>query len=69
MHISFKENILTGNVIKATMIYFNISCIIATANSVVPGKMCPQNLKSNDFLIFTELLTKISNNESIIELN
>ena len=44
MHISFKENILTGNVIKATMIYFNISCIIATANSVVPGKMCPQTL-------------------------
>ena len=23
MHISFKENILTGNVIKATMIYFH----------------------------------------------
>ena len=44
MHISLKENILTGNVIKATMIYFNISCIIATANSVVPGKMCPQTL-------------------------
>ena len=45
MHISFKENILTGNVIKATtMIYFNISCIIATANSVVTGKMCSQTL-------------------------
>lgn len=29
------------------------------------------NLKSNDFLIFTELLTKTggSNNESVIELN
>ena len=27
------------------------------------------NLKTNDFLIFTELLTKRSNNESIVELN
>lgn len=27
------------------------------------------NLKTNDFLIFTELLTKKSNNESTVELN
>ena len=43
---------------------------IATANRVVTGNICRQTLiKTKDFLIFTELLTKRSNNESIVELN
>lgn len=58
------------SVIEATMIYTSTFHVQYCYRQLCCcRKYVSSNLKTNDFLIFTELLTKRINNESVVELN